>query len=67
MSEVVRCQGLSKRFSEGGLDVQVLQGIDLTVEAGETPVVVFAYQQCSPAAVEDDGRGGKQERQAHPT
>jgi len=39
---VLRAQGLSKRFQEGGLDVAVLQGIDLQVEPGQTLAIVGA-------------------------
>lgn len=43
MSEaIVQAQNLHKRFSEGGLDVPVLQGIDLAVVPGETVAVVGA-------------------------
>jgi lipoprotein-releasing system ATP-binding protein len=43
MSEtVIQARGLHKGFHEGGLDVHVLQGVDLTVQRGETVAVVGA-------------------------
>ena len=44
MSEtvVLQASGLGRRFSEGGLDVQVLHDVDLQVRAGETLAVVGA-------------------------
>ena len=43
MSEVViRCQGLAKTFLQGPAPVEVLRGIDLTIEAGEQVAIVGA-------------------------
>jgi lipoprotein-releasing system ATP-binding protein len=39
---VIEARGLHKRFTEGGLDVQVLQGVDLSVPRGQTLAVVGA-------------------------
>jgi lipoprotein-releasing system ATP-binding protein len=39
---VLQAAGLGRRFSEGGLDVQVLTNVDLAVHAGETLAVVGA-------------------------
>lgn len=39
-SVIIQCQQLRKRFSEGRLDVEVLAGIDLTVNAGDKLAIV---------------------------
>ncbi|MGB7421993.1 MAG: ATP-binding cassette domain-containing protein [Comamonas sp.] len=43
MSDVVlQARGLTRRYAEGPLDVQVLSGVDLQVRAGETLAIVGA-------------------------
>ena len=39
---VLRAQGICKGYNDGALKVQVLQGVDLTVQAGETLAIVGA-------------------------
>jgi lipoprotein-releasing system ATP-binding protein len=39
---VIAALGLEKRFSEGGLDVHVLRGVDLQIHAGQTLAIVGA-------------------------
>lgn len=42
ITEVLRCQGLQKIYRQGGNEVPVLLGIDLTIKAGERVAIVGA-------------------------
>ncbi|MCW8982591.1 MAG: lipoprotein-releasing ABC transporter ATP-binding protein LolD [Gammaproteobacteria bacterium] len=39
-SPVIHCSAISKAFSEGELSVQVLQGVDFAIEAGEQVAII---------------------------
>ena len=49
---VLSARALTKRFTEGRLDVTVLQGVDLDVYAGDTLAIVGASGSGNFAAAE---------------
>ncbi|MDX1697979.1 MAG: lipoprotein-releasing ABC transporter ATP-binding protein LolD [Thiohalobacterales bacterium] len=42
MNNVLECRGLEKSFREGGLDLQILKGIDLVIAQGEQVAIMGA-------------------------
>ena len=53
---LLACTGLTKRFTEGRLDVTVLRGIDLQVQRGDTVAVGVVYMRDRPMAHLEPGR-----------
>ncbi len=41
-TSILRCRQLTKRYDQGGLDVDVLKGVDLNIEKGERVAIMGA-------------------------
>ena len=41
-STILQCKQLTKRYDQGGLDVEVLRGVDLTISKGERVAIMGA-------------------------